>query len=165
MRRPTFAALILVLVLPLSGCLDPTYLNNGSAPARLTARADATTELQRVMESWRRAFNANDHVSVAKHYEDTGAHSTATTTSGINAIAAAAETWVAESDNFRLTERRFILQGDYGVETGVATQDFVDASGTVLATFQGDYMVLLARQPNGQWKIRHLVGGNATPLP
>lgn len=165
MRRSSLAALALAAALPLSGCLDAAYLNDNSAPARLTARENATTELQRVMESWRRAFNANNHVAVAKHYEDTGSHSTATTTTGINAIAAAAETWVAESDNFRLTERRFILQGDYGVETGVATQDFVDASGTVLATFQGDYMVLLARQQNGDWKIRHLVGGNAAQLP
>ncbi len=65
---------------------------------------------------------------------------------------------VSDVDEFEALDRRFVLQGEYAFETGIAVQrGSVDGQRIEV---RGDYMMLFARQADGTWLIRHLVAGN-----
>ena len=162
MRR---AVLALCAPLALSGCIAPGFNDPALDSGRLSARQDATAQLRGVMESWVAAHRAENAAAIAALYEENGTHSTSQTVTGRTQIEEMFEIWLTGSDDFRITDRRFTKQAGFGIETGIATQDIYEPNGDYFGTLQGDYGVLLALQPDGSWKIRHLVGGNAAYLP
>lgn len=149
-----FAALMV-----LAGCSDVVSLEQD----RLDLRAEAEAEVGGVMDAWLAAHAADNEQALANLYEVGGIHATNDIYDGRTAIRQMFAQTLPVSDNFTLRLRRQVLQGALAYEYGIASQDLQGPNGP--ERLEGDYVVLLAQQPNGSWQIRQLIGGNAAFVP
>ena len=109
------------------------------------------------MDEWLDAHRRADAASLAELYDPGARHSTAADYHGREAISDMFEQSLAVSGHFRAYNRDCVAQGGYAWETGIAVQRVAVPEERPF-DLVGRYMMLLARQPDGSWLIRHLVG-------
>ena len=143
---------------------SPTFAGDGhSHDTEVGVTPVGVSEPGDVMTVWLDAHRLNDAATLTALYEAAGKHSTSRTFAGRSEILPMFEESVAMVDTFELLNRHLVTQGDFAFETGVAKQQG-PYNGTRIQV-EGEYVAILAKQDDGSWLIRHLIGGNTKITP
>ena len=143
---------------------SPTFAeDNHSHETAVSTTPVGVSEPGDVMTVWLDAHRLDDALALTALYEADGKHSTSHTFAGRAEILPMFEESVAMVDTFELLNRHLVTQGDYAFETGVAKQQGT-YNGTRIQV-EGEYVAILAKQDDGSWLIRHLIGGNTKVTP
>lgn len=161
--------LLLVAVCALSlvsACAPAAPAAAPTSAARFSMSTDAAAEaeVREVIDQWTSAYNRDDAAGVAGVYAPNGVHIVGRAVEGRTAIQEVIARNMAASTDFVVSDRRFGVVADHAWETGVAEQTITPDSGQRYR-LHADYVALLARQPDGSWKIQNLIAGNQRQQP
>lgn len=173
MRRhlPAVTPLALLLALVIPACEPGGVEEESSAPDTMAMGSAAQTEadvaadraaIDSLRTRWQQGANADSAAAVAALYTR-GARFLSSTgvVEGRQALQDYFEQSFAQSSNLQISSRDVQVSGDVAYGIGTFSQAVVTPAGE--QNVEGDYLVVLRRQPNGYWLIdRH---ASVTPMP
>lgn len=149
----TIRPLPLLSLLALAACAPATPA--GSAPSSSDLAA-----VRSVGDRYQALHNADDAAGVAAlHAQDAVVVGANSRLVGRDAVLRMLTNSVPTTSDFTLTDRRTTVSGDQGIDQGVASMVVTDKAGK-RTRLSGDYVNVIARQPDGSWQIRTLISSN-----